>query len=56
MEENKLITNIQFGFRKHRNTEQDVTLLTYHTKFNLDKWKRPVLCCLNHSTRLTTMV
>ena len=37
LEENKLLTNFQFGYRKNRSTQQAVTLLSDHIRKHMDQ-------------------
>ena len=39
LEENKLLTNFQFGYRKNRSTQQAVTLLSDHIRKHMDQGK-----------------
>ena len=40
LEEHKLLSKFQFGFRKNRNAQQAVTILTDHIRINMDKGRR----------------
>ena len=55
LEKHKLLTKSQFGFRKNRNTQQAVTVLTDHIRLNMDKGQRTGAVFLDLSKAFDTV-
>ena len=55
LEKNRLLSKFQFGFRKNRNTQQAVTLLTDHIRLHMDKDQRTGAVFLDLSKAFDTV-